>query len=190
MIRKATEADIEGILNVLSSYNFKVIKPINGRPIDEDYKDTITLYNQVSEINLENAFVALQDGKIVGFSHYKRLDENTAKTTLLTVLPKWRGFGLGKKLQLLRMKEAHKKGYKKLITFCETPSTVNWYIKNFKYKIIGNEPIYHRLHFFQLKNQLIWAVHYGSKEQKDLQVLICDLEDFFQTMRKKNAKRI
>lgn len=178
-IRKANESDINGILNVLSSYNFKVIKAADGSPIDDDYAGTITLRNQVTEIDLQNAFVALCDGKIAGFSHYKHLEEGTAKTTFITVLPEYRGLGLGEKLQLARMKEAYEKGYKKLITFCETPATVDWYVKHFNYKILRTEPVYHSLHFFQLKDQIIWAVHYGFKEQKSLQVIVCNLEDFF-----------
>jgi N-acetylglutamate synthase-like GNAT family acetyltransferase len=179
MIRKAKESDIDGILNVLSHYDLKVVRPVDGSPIDADYQDLLTLYNQVSEIDLRNAFVAVQDGKIVGFCHYKHQGKNAAKTTLLTVLPEFRGLGLGEKLQLARMREAREKGYKILLTFCETPATVDWYVKHFGYKILETEPVYHRLHFFQLKNRTIWAVHYGSKEQKFLQVLVCNLEDFF-----------
>ena len=178
MIRKAKESDIKGILDVLSHYNFKIINAADGSPIDNDHADIITLYNQVSEIDLENAFVALHDGKIAGFCHYKHLDGDTAKTTLITVLPECRGLGLGEKLHLARIKKARKKGYKKLITFCETPATVDWYVKHFNCKILGTEPVYHRLYFLRIKGRTIWAVHYGFKEQKHLQVIVCNLEDF------------
>lgn len=179
MIRKAKESDIEGILNVLSHYNFKVIKAAEGLSIDEEFGDTITLYNQVSKIDLQNGFVGLHNGKIVGFSHYKHLEEGTAKTTLITVLPEFTGLGLGEKLQLARMNEAREKGYKKLITFCEKPAVVDWYIKHFNYKILRTELVHHRLHFFHIKDQIIWAVHYGSKEQELLRVMVCSLEEFF-----------
>ena len=179
MIRKAIESDIDGILKVLSHYDFKVIKAAEGSCIDDDYTDKITLYNQVSKIDLQNAFIAIHDGKIVGFSHYKNLEEGTAKTTLITVLPECQGLGLGKELQIARMREAYEKGYKKLITYCETPATVNWYVKHFNYKILRTEPVYHRLHFFQLKDRVIWGVHYGAKAQKNLKVMVCDLEKFF-----------
>ena len=178
MIRKAEEADIDGILNVLRCYNFKVIKAFDGAPIDEDYGETITLYNQVSEIDLRNGFVAVIDGKIVGFSHYKHLHEATAKTTLITVLPEYAGHGLGKELQLARMKEAYEKGCKELITYCETRTIVDWYVKNFDYKVLRTEPVSHRLHFLKLKDQVIWAVHYGKKGRETLKVLTCNLEDF------------
>ena len=178
MIRKAEESDIDEILHVLKCYNFKVIKAVEGSPIDDDYGDTITLYNQISGIDLRNGFVAVIDGKIVGFSHYKHLNARTAKTTLITVMPEYAGLGLGKELQLARMKEAYEKGYKKLITYCETPIVVNWYINHFDYKILRTEPVSHRLHFIKLKEQVIWGVHYGKKGQENLQVLICNLEKF------------
>lgn len=76
------------------------------------------------------------------------------------------------------MKEAYERGYKKLITFCESPDTVNWYLKHFNYKIIETEPVHHRLHFLKLKNKIIWGIHYGFKE-KILKVMSCDLEDYF-----------
>jgi ribosomal protein S18 acetylase RimI-like enzyme len=179
MIRKALESDIDGILNVLSHYNFKVIKAVDEAWIDDDYGEIITLYNRVSEIDLRNGFIAVHEGKIAGFSHYKGLKNSTAKTTLLTVLPEFRGLDLGKKLQIARMKEAYQNGYKELITYCETPTVVNWYIKNFNYKILKTEPVQHRLHFFKLKDQIIWGVHYGLKGQKNLEVMVCNLEDFF-----------
>lgn len=185
MIRKADEADIEDILYVLSHYNFKVIQPFDESLIDEDASDTITVYNKTSEIDLQNAFVAVHVGKIVGFSHYKHLQEDTAKTTLITVLPEYRGLDLGKDLQVARMKEANQKGYKKLITFCESPNIVKWYIKHFNYKILRTEKIHHRLHFFKLKNRIIWGIHYGFREFQNLKVLICYLENFFKTESRK-----
>ena len=179
MIRKAIESDINDILQVLGHYNFKVLNPVDGSAIDDDYDESITLYNKVSEINLQNAFLAVKDDKIVGVSHYKLLNENVAKTTLLTVLPECRGLGLGEKLQIARMKEAYEKGCKKLITYCETPSTASWYVKHFNYKILRTESVCHRLHFFPLKDRIVWGVHYGVKGQKLLKVLECDLEDYF-----------
>lgn len=94
MIRKAKESDIEEILNVLSSYNFKVINAIDNSPIDNDATSIITVYNQVSQIDLKHAFIALHDRKIVGFCHYKHLEEGVAKTTLIAVLPQYRRLGL------------------------------------------------------------------------------------------------
>lgn len=189
-IRKAQESDVEDILNVLGYYNFKIIGAVDNSPIDADAADTITVYNQVSEMDLQNAFVAVDDGKIVGFSHYKHVEEGVAKTTLITVLPKYRNLGLGKDLQLARMKEAYDRGYRKLITYCESPNVVSWYMKHFDYKIVRSEPGHHRLHFLKVKNRIIWGVHYGFREFKNFKVLVCDLNRFFKSkIGEKNGKR-
>jgi N-acetylglutamate synthase-like GNAT family acetyltransferase len=176
MIRKAKESDIEGILNVLSSYNFKVLNPVDDSPIDDDYKELITIYNGVNELNLDQAFVAEYKGKIVGFSHYKSYENGKAKTTLLAVLPEYREHGFGKKLQIARMKHAYKNGYKILVTFTDNPKASKWYVKHFGYKIIRKEKCHHRLHFIPLSNRTIWGLHYGFYEHNKVDVLECNLE--------------
>jgi len=136
MIRKAKESDIEGIFNVLSRYNFKVLNPVDKAPIDDEIKELIAFNNELSELNLKNAFVAEHKNKIVGFSHYKSYKDGKAKTTLITVLPEYRKHGFGKELQLARMKDAYKNGYKILVTFTENPIASKWYVKHFGYRII------------------------------------------------------
>jgi N-acetylglutamate synthase-like GNAT family acetyltransferase len=179
MIRKAKESDIDNILKVLSCYNFKVVKPIDGAIIDDDFKEFVPIYNNVSELNLKNGFVAVHDDKVVGFSHYKKYKDGKAKTTLIAVLPDYRKHGYGKKLQLARMKAAYKNGYKTLISFTENPYASEWYVKYFRYKVIGRERCYHRLHFIPLKNRIIWGVHYGLYDYDEIDVLECNLEEFF-----------
>ena len=179
MIRKAKESDIEGILNVLSRYNFKVLNPVDKAPIDDEIKELVTIYNEISELNLKNAFVAEYEGKIVGFSHYKLYKDGKAKTTLITVSPDYRKHGFGKELQLARMKDAYKHGYKILVTFTENPVASKWYVKHFKYKIVGKEKCHHRLHFIPLKNRIIWGIHYGFYDNEEIDVLECNLEEFF-----------
>ena len=83
------------------------------------------------------------------------------------------------------MKEANQRGYRKLVTFCEGPNAARWYIKHFNYEILRTEPVHHRLHFFRLKNRIIWGVHYGFREFQSLKVMVCDLEKFFKPGRAK-----
>jgi N-acetylglutamate synthase-like GNAT family acetyltransferase len=183
MIRKAKEQDIEAILDVLGSYNFKVLNAVDGAPVDDDASDILYLRNEITELDLKHAFVALHNGKIVGFCHYKHLEEGVAKTTLITVLPQYRELGLGKALQLARMKEAYEGGHKRLMTFCESPAAIRWYMKHFNYKILGTEPLLHRLYFFKLKDTVIWGIHYGFNEEFQKK-MVCDLENFFNPMRR------
>ncbi|MDY6964401.1 MAG: GNAT family N-acetyltransferase [Halobacteriota archaeon] len=179
MIRRAEESDIERILSVLSCYNFKVLNPVDDSPIDDESEELITLYNGASELNLDKGFVAEYEGKIVGFSHYKRHEDGKAKTTLLTVMPKYRKHGFGKKLQIARMKDAYDNGYEILMTFTENPKASKWYVKHFGYQVIGTDVCYHRLHFIPLSNRIIWGVHYGIYGYDKVDVLECDLGEFF-----------
>jgi N-acetylglutamate synthase-like GNAT family acetyltransferase len=178
IIRKAKESDINGILNVLKSYNFKVITAKDQLPLDDDFGEIISVYNKVSEINLKRSFVALDGKKVIGFANWKPLEKASAKTTLICVLPTYRGLDIGKALQLARMKAVYKQGYKKLITSSEGLEACKWYIKNFDYKIIRIEPNKHIIHFLKLKNRIIWGIHYGHN-QKKCRIMICDLKKFF-----------
>ena len=44
---------------------------------------------------LEDCFVARAEGRIVGVAGYQVLDAETAKTTVITICPEWRGSGVG-----------------------------------------------------------------------------------------------
>jgi len=178
MIRKALEADMESILKVLRSYECKVIHPVDNAPIDDDYGHVITVINELSALKLENAFVAQLDDVIAGFCHYKHYSSDTAKTTLMSVLPQYRELGIGRALQVARMKEAHEKGYRKMLTYCDVPKTAVWYQKNFQYVVLRTEPNHHMLHFLSGPDGPIWFIHHGSKDEY-LKVLECDLDAYF-----------
>lgn len=178
MIRKALEEDMEPILAVLRAYKCKVIHPVDNALIDDDYGQVISVVNELSALMLENAFVAQLDDVIVGFCHYKHYSSDTAKTTLMSVLPHYREFGVGRALQLARMKEAHDKGYRKMLTYCDVPKTMAWYQKNFNYAVLRTELNHHMLHFFSGPDGPIWLIHHGSKDEY-LKVLECDLDAYF-----------
>jgi len=178
IIRKSLETDIEPILAVLRAYACKVIHPVDNAPIDDDYGPLLTVVNELSELKLENGFVALIEDVVVGFSNYKHYDRETAKTTLMSVLPQYRAFGVGRALQLARMKEAHEKGYGKMLTYCDVPTTMAWYQKNFNYTVLKTEPNHHVMHFISGPGGPVWLIHHGSRDEY-LKVLECDLDAYF-----------
>lgn len=92
---------------------------------------------EMPELDLTHAWVALVDGEVVGFSAIKMIDESTAKTTLLAVLPEHRKHGLGRLLQEKRMLAAWELGATKLITNADRPPTIAWYKKWFGYQEVG-----------------------------------------------------
>jgi len=177
-IRKARPADFKGIIRALGSFNFKLLNAVDSSAVDDLWPGTFVLRNEVTEIDLKNGFVALSGNKIVGFCHYKRYKPGVVKTTLLAVLPEYRKHGFGKALQVARMKEAYRRGYKKMMTWSEHPDSQRWYKKHFGYKKVGVEPVSHRLYFFRLRDKIIWGIHYGFPEFKAQESLVCDLKRF------------
>lgn len=178
-IRPATEEDLPGILKVLSFYNFKVLDPREGAPVDDGFQGEIQLYNEVSQIDLADGFVAVRDQHIVGFSHFKYLTDRTAKTTLISVDPDYAKHGYGRALQLARMRRAHQQGCIKLVTYCDNERGCVWYRRHFGYELTGSDVNSHRLHFFVTSKGPVWGVHYGFYENDTVTILETDLDKFF-----------
>jgi N-acetylglutamate synthase-like GNAT family acetyltransferase len=179
MIRKANPADIDGILHVLGMYDFTVLPEKSGATIDQRFPGKFLLSNNVSEFVWDRSFVAEEDGAIVGFCHYTTIDDQTAKTRLLTVLPSHRGTGLGKQLHIARMKAAYDNGIVKLHTESEHPKSIQWYKKHFGCIEDGTVESVHGLVFFHLPDRIIWGIHYGFKDYPIHKKLVCDLPLYF-----------
>ena len=179
MIRRATLDDLQPIIRVLSHYNFQPLKIEDGHIIDVNGGEILSVYNEVSFLDVDDGFVAEFEGRIVGFSHFKKLKEGSAKTTLLSVNPEYRKHGFGKDLQIARMRAAIDRGFKDLITFCDNEKAVNWYIKHFGYEKIGNDSNHHRIHFIGKGKIGVWGVHYGLQGCDEVTILRCDLDKYF-----------
>ena len=171
-IRSASEDDLPGILRVLSFYNFKVLDPTDRAPVDSGYQGEIQLYNEVSQIDLADGFVATHEQQIVGFCHFKHFDEDAAKTTLISVDPDFANHGYGKALQLARMRRAYEQGYRRLVTFCDNEKGCVWYRRHFGYELTGSDVNSHRLHFFITSQGPIWGVHYGFYENDTVTITV------------------
>lgn len=114
---------------------------------DSDKPQVMTLLKQVNmhdvpspempEISWENYAVIRMDGKVVGFCGYKVLSDCEAKTELMAVDKACRGMGLGVKLQTYRMEQMARRGIKTLITNCDRPESIAWYMKHFGYEKVG-----------------------------------------------------
>jgi|GEM_PF-9324 len=119
-IRKAASDDYQGILDVMRPWNMHHV------PSPE-----------MPEIDMNCFFVAVRGKEIVGASGYAIQSDGTAKTTLLGVLPAFNGTGIGKELQLARMREIHTLGVRSLVTNADRPEVIAWYQRNFGYRPIG-----------------------------------------------------
>jgi uncharacterized protein (DUF849 family)/N-acetylglutamate synthase-like GNAT family acetyltransferase len=106
----------------------EVLKPWNMHHIPS---------REMDMIDFDTFFVAKIDGKIVGVSGYKILDEHHGKTTLLAVYPEFQGSGIGKALQDKRLEAMYQKGVKNVTTNADRPDIILWYKKHYGYKEIG-----------------------------------------------------
>jgi len=92
---------------------------------------------EMPELDWKCFFVAKIDGRIVGAAGYKITSGTEAKTTLMSVLPDFREYGIGRALQTSRMRALCEQGIETLITNADIPETIEWYKKHFGYKEIG-----------------------------------------------------
>lgn len=120
VIERAVKEDREAILDVMRPWNMHHV------PSPE-----------MEELDLNNFFVARCQNRVVGAAGYKILSEDTGKTTLLAVLPEFKGLGIGSKLHHTRCEAMHRLGVKRVITNSDLPETIAWYRRQFGYRPIG-----------------------------------------------------
>jgi 3-oxoadipate:acetyl-CoA acetyltransferase len=125
-IRQAREEDRKDILRIMEFWNMHHV------PSEE-----------MPDLDISCFFVAEQEGRIVGASGYKMISPTEGKTTLLGVDPTINGRGIGRKLQLVRMKAMYDQGAETLITNADRPRTISWYKELFGYVEIGAIPKVH-----------------------------------------------
>lgn len=108
-----------------------------------------------SEIVVENAFVAVVDGEIVGTAGWFALSDDVAETASLAVDPAYRGLGIGYRLQSARLDAMRERGFERVRTETDRPATIRWYIEKFGYRKIGTNP---KKHAFSLPDVDEWTV--------------------------------
>lgn len=109
---------------------------------------------EMPELDHRFFFVAEEGDRLVGAAGYKVISPEKAKTTLMAVLPEYKGSGIGEKLQLKRMQAARSLGCEILITNADRPETIGWYKRKFGYKEVGK---LQKLHSFGLEDVDEWT---------------------------------
>jgi 3-keto-5-aminohexanoate cleavage enzyme len=155
IIRKMLKSDIEEAMIILSRWNMAPVAPSPDKPDPER-----------SSIDIGNAFVAVYEGNVVGVASYIILSDTVAETASLAVDPRYRGGGIGYKLQRARLEEMYRRGIRKVRTETDRMETIDWYKKKFGYREAGNNP---KKHDFSLADIDEWTV------------LELDLDDYFKT---------
>jgi N-acetylglutamate synthase-like GNAT family acetyltransferase len=144
VVRKMVQQDLSAVLAILEAWNMAPRAPSQG-----------SLDPERSEIRIENSFVALVGGSIVGVASFIVHSADTAETASLAVDPAFKGQGIGKKLQLARLEEMKSRGIRKVRTETDRPETIRWYIEKFGYHITGTNP---KKHNFSLNDVDHWTV--------------------------------
>jgi uncharacterized protein (DUF849 family)/N-acetylglutamate synthase-like GNAT family acetyltransferase len=156
LIERARLEDREAILRVMEPWNMHHV------PSPE-----------MEELDLSCFFVArLRDsGEIIGAAGYKLLSPGKGKTTLLAVYPEFTGSGVGKELQIARLRAMYECGVKTVTTNADRPDTIVWYMKHFGYREVGT---LEKLCPFGLEEVPQWTTlqmdlprYFAEKEERD-----------------------
>lgn len=143
-IRKMREDDLNDALALLAEWNMAPRAPTAETPDPER-----------TTLNVDNSFVAMHNGNLVGVASYIVLSAETAETASLAVAKACRGLGVGYLLQQARLEEMRHKGIKILQTETDRPETIDWYVKKFGYRIVGT---HQKKHGFSLPDVDHWTV--------------------------------
>ena len=141
VVRPMRDADVPGAIRVLSFWNMAP---------DPNKKDA-----ERSEIVVENSFVAECKGEIVGVASFLLLRRDAAETASLAVDPAFTGRGIGHRLQRARLDKMWALGIRKVRTETDRETTVQWYVRNFGYRVVGTNP---KKHTFSLHDVGVWTV--------------------------------
>src|SRR5262245_44277794 len=99
LIRKMRETDRHAAMDILSHWNMAPRPPTADVPNPER-----------ADLVVENSFVAIADGAVVGVASYILHRDRTAETASLAVAPAWLGSLVGEQLHDARLAEMQTRG--------------------------------------------------------------------------------
>jgi len=111
-----------GIISVLRLANFQDI----GGP-------------EMAQFPVEDCFVALVDGSVLGVGGYRILNATEAKTTLLAVNPTAARHKLGARLQDARLNFLRQNGIRTVFTNTDDPRVIRWLERNYGFVQTGEK---------------------------------------------------
>ena len=144
VIRRMREADRPAAMNILAYWNMAPQPPSADVPDPER-----------SALIVENSFVAIADGVVVGVASYILHADRVAETASLAVAPAWLGSLVGEQLQSARLIEMRARGVERVRTESDRREIVDWYIRKYGYRVVGTA---RKKHSFGLENVDHWTV--------------------------------
>jgi predicted N-acetyltransferase YhbS len=104
---------------------------------------------------VENSFVAIADGAVIGVASHILHPDRVAETASLAVAPDWLSSLVGEQLQNARLAELRSRGVEFVRTESDRGETVDWYVRKYGYRIVGTA---RKKHSFGLANVDHWTV--------------------------------
>jgi N-acetylglutamate synthase-like GNAT family acetyltransferase len=144
LIRKMREADRPAAMDILAYWNMAPRPPTAQVPDPER-----------SDLVIENSFVAVADGAVVGVASYILREDRSAETASLAVSPAWLGSFVGEQLQDARLAEMKARGVERVRTESDRSEIVDWYVRKYGYRVVGSAQ---KKHSFGLEHVDHWTV--------------------------------
>jgi N-acetylglutamate synthase-like GNAT family acetyltransferase len=143
-IRKMRDSDRPEAMDILAGWNMA------PRPPSADVPDP-----ERSALIVENSFVAIADGTVIGVASYILHADRTAETASLAVAPAWLGSLVGEQLQNARLSELRSHGVERVRTESDRSEIVDWYVRKYGYRVVGTA---RKKHSFGLEDVDHWTV--------------------------------
>ena len=144
LIRKMQAEDTAPAMTLLAQWNMAPVPASSSIPQPER-----------DHLELDNTFVAMMQGRLVGVASWLRIEATRAETASLAVDREFIGCGIGQKLQEARIAEMRSRGIVHVRTEADRPDVIRWYIDKFNYRIAGTVQ---KKHAFGMAEQDRWTV--------------------------------
>lgn len=144
VIRRMLPGDRGEVIALLARWNIAPTAPTPAVPDPER-----------TDIIVDNSFVAVHEGRIIGVCSHVRLSATLAEGASLAVDPAYHGRRIGDKLMTAGRREMYSRGIRKLRSESDRPETISWLVKRFGYRIVGTAP---KRHAFGLAEVGHWTV--------------------------------
>jgi GNAT superfamily N-acetyltransferase len=121
--------DLQAVLALLGRFNIAPRAPTPELPDPER-----------SEIAIDNAYVAVGGGRIIGVSSFFARSATVGEGASLAVAPEFRGRGIAEQLVHACRREMYRRGIRTLRTETDRPE---WFLARWPYRIVGTVPKRH-----------------------------------------------
>lgn len=130
-LRRMRPSDTGHVMNLLARWNIAPLAPSRDVPVPER-----------TGIIVDNTYVALDDGRIIGVCSFIQHSPVLAEGASLAVDPAYHGRGVGDRLALAVRREMFARGVRTIRSESDRPQTIQWLVGR-GHRIVGTVPKRH-----------------------------------------------